>query len=181
VALGIASRLVDTADGAPPWIGLVLSPWLAGPWLAGAWVARHEDSLGWGAVAGLALLSCTVLAYLALAGADAAALLPGLPLLAVAAGLGFGAAGAQLHRGKRGRLIAAVALGAIFAIEGVLLQQLAAESILARALLMLEAIAGVVLAAWLAGRAAGMLVLVAGALVLGMELALQATIGPALA
>jgi hypothetical protein len=181
VALGIASRVVDTAEGAPTWIGLVLSPWLAGPWLAGAWIAGRDDRVGSGALAGLVLLTSTVIAYLALAGAQAPALLPGLPLLAVVAGLGFGAAGAELHRGQRGRLVAAVALGATFAIEGVVLQQLAAESVAARVAFAVEAVAGVILAWWVGGPRAAAVMAVAGGLVLVIELALLATVGPSLA
>jgi hypothetical protein len=150
MALGVVSHAVDTASASPPWIGLVLSPWLAAAWLAGAWVARRDEALAWGAAAGLVLLSSTVVVYLALAGADALALLPCLPLLAVAAGLGFGAAGAGLHHSSRGRLVAAAALGAAMVIEGLLLQ-LVAETLLERALLGVEVAVGVLLAAWIAG------------------------------
>lgn len=177
----MASRWIDTAQGAPPWIGFVLSPWLVGPWLAGAWMARRNGSLAWGAVAGLVLLTATVVTYLALAGAEAPALLPGLPLLAVAAGLSFGAAGAELDRGPRGRLIAAVALGGILAIEGVLLQQVASERPLERGLFVVEAAAGLVLAAAIGGVRAALLVFVIGAVVLGVELLVLSTIGPTLA
>lgn len=180
VGLGIASRLVDTAAGAPEWIGLVLSPWLAAPWLAGAWIAREDASLEWGAVAGLVLMSATVATYLAMAGADAPSLVPDLPLLALVAGIGFGAIGAGLHHGARGRLVAAIALGATFAIEGLLLQWQATEVPLARTLFVAEAAAGVLVATWIAGWRAGVGVLVIGAVVLGIESAILATIGPTL-
>ena len=67
MGLGIASRSIDTAEWRAAWIGLILSPWLAGPWLAGAWVARRDASLAWGAAAGFILLAATVATYLALA------------------------------------------------------------------------------------------------------------------
>jgi hypothetical protein len=180
MALGTGSRLVDTAEGAPPWIGLILTPWLAGPWLAGAWVARRDASLVWGATGGLVLLSTTVATYLAFAGADAPELLPGLPLLAVAAGLSYGAAGAEIHHGEGGRFLAAVVLGATFVVEGVLLQQAAAESPAARGLFVVEAVAGALLATWIGGLRAGLIVVLVGAVVVAIELALLATIGPGL-
>ena len=171
--------MVDTLPGAPQWFGLILSPWLAGPWLAGAWVARLDGSVGAGAIAGLSLLAGTVFAYLAMAGADATALLPGLPLLALVAGPAFGASGAHVHRGERGRRLAGVVLGATFTIEGVLLQA-AADQPLARALLVAEAVAGVLIAGWIGGRRAGLIVLAAGAVVLGIVLVSTAILGPVL-
>lgn len=170
---------MDTAEGAPPWIGLILSPWLAGPWLAGAWVARRDASLAWGAAAGLVLLSATVATYLAVAGADAPPLLPGLPLLAVAAGLSYGAAGAEIHHGKRGRFLAAVVMGATFVIEGVLLL-VAADSTVTRGLFVAEAVAGALLAIWLGGLRAGLIVVLVGAVVLGIELVMLVNFGPGL-
>ncbi len=178
--MGIASRWIDTAPWAPGWIGLVLSPWLAAPWLAGAWVGRPGGSLAWGAAAGFVLLAATVATYLALVGADATTLLPALPLLAVVAGPGYGAAGAALHHGERGRLIAAVVLGATFVVEGVLLQRAAAESPVESGLFVAEAVAGVLLATWIGGLRAGLLVVVVGAVVLGIELVMLANIGQGL-
>ena len=181
MALGIVSRIVDTVASAPDWIGLVLSPWLAAPWLAGAWIARRDANLGWGAAAGVVLLAATVATYLAMAGPDAPSLVPGLPLLALVAGIGFGAIGAGVHDGGRGRLVAAIALGATFTIEGLLLQWQASELPLARTLFVAEAGAGVLVATWIAGWRAGMPVLVIGAVVLGIEIAVLANIGPTLA
>ena len=40
VMVGLLSRAVDIAAWAPPWIGLVITPWLALAWLAGAATAR---------------------------------------------------------------------------------------------------------------------------------------------
>ena len=179
-ALGLASRAIDTAAWAPAWIGLVLSPWLVAPWLAGAWVGRRDGSLAWGAAAGLTLLSATVVTYQIAAGAGAAAMLPGLAILAVTAGPAYGASGAALWRGDPGRLTAAAMLGAALVAEGLLLQ-LGERSLLERAALALEAAAGVMLAAWLAGTRAGLLAIVAGLVLLGIELVVLATIGPALA
>lgn len=156
---------------------MVLSPWLAGPWLAGAWTARRDGSLAWGAAAGLILLMATVVTYLVMAGADAVALLPRLPLLAVAAGLGFGAAGAELHNGERGRIVAAVAVSATLVIEGLLLQ-LGAQGWVERGLFVAEALAGALLAVWIGGFRAGVLVTVAGVVVVGIALAVVAIIAP---
>jgi Family of unknown function (DUF6518) len=159
----------------------VLAPWLVAAWLAGAWVGRLEGSLAWGAGAGLILLTATVPTYLAMAGADAPGLLPGLPLLAVVAGPCFGVAGSELNRGPRGRIVAAVALGGVLVVEGVLMQQVASESLLERGLFVVEALAGVFLAAAIGGRRAAALVVVIGAAVLGVELLVLSTIGPSLA
>ena len=157
----------------------MLSPWLAASWLAGAWVGRPGGSLAWGAAAGLVLLAATVATYLALAAADATTLLPALPLLAVVAGPGYGAAGAALHHGERGRLAAAVVLGATFVVEGVLLQG-AAQSPVEGGLFVAESVAGVLLATWIGGLRAGLIVVVVGAVVLGIELVLLANIGQGL-
>jgi hypothetical protein len=158
----------------------VVSPWLAAPWLAGAWIARRDGTLAWGAAAGFVLLAATVATYLAMAGAGGSALLPGLPLLVVAAGPAYGAAGAALDHGARGRFIAAVVIGATLVVEGVLLQQVAAERPLERGLLVAEAVAGVLLATWIGGRGSGLIVVAIGAVVLGSELVPLATIGSAL-
>jgi Family of unknown function (DUF6518) len=157
----------------------VLSPWLAAPWLAGAWVGQPGRSLVWGAAAGFVALAATVVTYLALAGADLPTLLPGLPLLAVVAGPGYGAAGAAIHHGVRGRLVAAVVLGATFVVEGVLLQG-AAESPVEGGLLVAESVAGVLLAMWIGGRRAGLIAVVIGAVVFGIERVILASIEPGL-
>lgn len=156
----------------------MLSPWLVAPWLAGAWVGGLDRSLAWGAAAGFVLLAATVAVYLALAGGGGPALLPSLPLLVVAAGPGYGAAGAALHRGARGRFIAAGVLGATFVVEGVLLQQAAAESPVESGLLVAEAAAGILLATWIGGLRAGLIVVVVGAVVLGIEVVMLANMGP---
>ena len=178
--MGIASRLTDTAPWAPAWIGLLLSPWLVASWLAGAWAGGLDRSLAWGAAAGFVLLVATAATYLVLAGDAGAALLPGLPLLAVSAGPGYGAAGAALHHEARGRFIAAAVLGVTLVVEGLLLQQAAAEVPVERSLLVVEAIAGVVLATWIGGLRAGLVVVMAGAVVLAIELAMLANIGAGL-
>ncbi|HKO34741.1 MAG TPA: hypothetical protein VJY85_13425 [Candidatus Limnocylindria bacterium] len=171
---------MDTAQWAPTWIGLVLSPWLVTSWLAGAWVGQLDRSLAWGAAAGFFLLAATVVTYLLLAGEDRAGLFPGLPLLAVGAGPGYGTAGAAVHHRARGRLIAAVVLGATFVVEGVLLLQAAAESPVESGLLVAEAAAGVLLASWIGGVRAGLVVVIVGAVVLGIELAIMVNMGPGL-
>ena len=107
-------------------------------------------------------------------------LLPALPLLAVAAGPGYGAAGAALHYGARGRFIAAVVLGSTFVVEGALLQQAAAGRPPERGLLVAEAVVGVLLATWIGGRRAGLIVVAIGAGVLAFELAVLANIGQGL-
>jgi hypothetical protein len=157
----------------------VLSPWLVAPWLAGAWVGRSEGGLVGGAAAGLVLLAATVVTYLALAGADATTLLLGLALLVVVAGPGYGAAGAALHHGEGGRLIAAVLLGATFVVEGVLLQA-AAESAVEGGLLVAETVAGVLLATWIGGLRACLIVVGVGVVVLGIEQVRLANIEPGL-
>jgi hypothetical protein len=157
----------------------VLSPWLVAPWLAGAWVARRDGGLARGAAAGLTLLTATVVTYLAVAGVDADPMLPGLALVAATAGPAYGAAGAALRRGERGRLVAAAMLGAALVAEGLLLQ-MGERSLLERGVLAVETAAGAVLATWLAGPRAGLLAIVAGLVLLGVELAVLATIGPAL-
>ncbi len=106
-------------------------------------------------------------------------MLPGLLVLAVTAGPLYGAAGAGLHRGGRGRLLAASALGAALIAEGLLLQ-LGERSPLERAVFAVESAAGVVLATWMAGSRAGLLALAAGIVLLAIELAVLATIGPGL-
>ena len=179
MALGVASRWIDTAAWTPAWIGLVLSPWLVAPWLGGAWTSQPDGNLIWGAAAGFALLAATVAAYMALAGPDSAPMLAGLPVLVVIAGPMYGAAGAGLHRGGRGRLLAASALGAALIAEGLLLQ-LGERSPLERAVFAVEPAAGVVLATWMAGSRAGLLALATGIVLLAIELAVLATIGPGL-
>jgi hypothetical protein len=179
MALGVASRWIDTAAWAPAWIGLVITPWLVAPWLAGAWTSSPNGILAWGAAAGFALLAATVAAYLAVAGSDSAPMLPGLLVLAVTAGPLYGAAGACLHRGGRGRLLAASALGAALIAEGLLLQ-LGERSPFERVVFAVESAAGVVLATWMAGSRAGLLALATGIVLLAIELAVLATIGPGL-
>ena len=178
--MGIASRAIDSAAWAPAWIGLVLSPWLVAPWLAGVWVSRREGGLAWGAAAGFTLLTATVVTYLVAAGAAADTMLPSLAFLVVTAGPAYGAAGAALWRGDRGRLAAATILGAALVAEGMLLQ-LGERSPLERAVFAGEAVTGAVLATWLAGMRSGLLAILAGLVLLGFELAVLATIGPALA
>jgi hypothetical protein len=121
VGLGIVSRAVDTASWAQPWFGLVVLPWLIAAWLAGAWLGRGESGPAWGAFAGLVTLTATVGAYVALAGADGAALLPRLTSVAFIAGPAFGFAGALRHRGDRGRLISIAALAAALVGQALLL------------------------------------------------------------
>jgi hypothetical protein len=171
------SYRVDTMSWAPAWMGLVLSPWLVAPWLAGAWTGQPDGDVAWGATAGLGLLSATVATYLVLAGPDATALLPGLLALALTAGPGYGAAGALLHRAGRGRLVAAVVLGAALVAEGLLLQ-FGERNALERAIFAIESGVGAVLATWMGGSRAGLLALLAGVVLLGVELAVLATIGP---
>ena len=69
--------------------------------------------------------------------------------------------------------------GAALIAEGLLLQ-LGERSPLERALLAVESAAGVVLATRMAGSRAGLLALAAGIVLLGIELAVLATIGPGL-
>ena len=121
MGLGSVSRAVDTASWAQPWFGLVVLPWLVASWLAGAWVGRGETGPAWGALAGLVTLTATVGAYLALAGADAAALLPRLAAVAFIAGPAFGVAGALVHHGAGARLLSFAALGAALVGQVVLL------------------------------------------------------------
>jgi hypothetical protein len=149
------------------------------PWLGGAWTTRPDGNLAWGAAAGLALLVATTATYMAMAGSDSAPMLPGLLVLAVTAGPIYGAAGAGLHRGGRGRLLAASALGAALIAEGLLLQ-LGERSPLERVVFAVESAVGVVLATWMAGSRAGLLALAAGIVLLLIELAVLATIGPGL-
>ena len=179
MALGVASRWIDTAAWAPAWIGLVLSPWLVAPWLGGAWTSWPDGNLAWGAAAGFLMLAATVATYLAMAGPESAPILAGLPILVVSAGPIYGAAGAALHGGRRGRLLAASVLGAALIADGLLLQ-LGARSPLERAVFAVESAGGVVLATWMAGSRAGLLAIAAGVILLGVELAMLATIGPSL-
>ena len=115
----------------------------------------------------------------AVPGADASATVPGLFLLALTAGPGYGAAGAAVHRGQRGRLIAGVVLGAALVAEGLVLQ-LGERSPVERAVFAVESAVGVVLAEMMAGPRGALLAAAAGVALLGIELALLATIGPGL-
>ena len=122
MALGVASRWIDTAAGRRPGSGSSSRRgWWGRGWAAPGRRAGWQPGLG----------CCR---RIGAAGGDGGHLpgvgrrrrlrqcCPACLLLAVTAGPVFGAAGAELHRGGRGRLIAAVALGAAFIVEGVLLQ-----------------------------------------------------------
>ncbi len=143
LALGAVSRLIDTAEWAPDWIGYVFTPWLAAAWLAGAWSATPRR----GALSGLAVLLATVVAYLAVAGASS---LPVVALygLAVVAGPTFGAAGATWRGRGRWAAVGGALLGAAVILESLALQ-LAVHSTPEHLVLAGESLAGIGLTLWL--------------------------------
>jgi hypothetical protein len=109
--IGIVSRLVDTAPWAPPWIGNILSPWLATAWLVGAAVAGSR----WiGMAAGVAVLLGVTVAYLALSGTDMARLFVPLAALTLLGGAVWGVAGAEWRsEGLRRVLSGAILVAAV--------------------------------------------------------------------
>ena len=143
LALGAVSRLIDTADSAPDWIGYVVTPWLAAAWLAGAWT----PALRQGALNALALLLATVVAYVLVADASS---LPVVALygLAVVAGPVFGAAGATWRGRGRWAAVGGALLGAAVILESLALQ-LAVHSTPEHLVLAGESLAGIGLTLWL--------------------------------
>ena len=113
VPIGIVSRLVDTAPWAPPWIGNILSPWLAAAWLVGAVVGGSR----WiGVAGGVAVLLGVTVAYLALSGPDFARLVLPLTALTLLGGAAWGAAGWEWRSGGFRRVLSgAVLVAAVMA------------------------------------------------------------------
>lgn len=119
VLLGIASRAIDTAAWAPPWIGSVVTPWLVLAWLAGALTARPWPD---GPMSGLTALAATVATYLFAAGTDASALWLVLAPVALIAGPAYGWAGAAWRSRDAFARPGLALLGAALLVEGLMLQ-----------------------------------------------------------
>lgn len=176
--LGVASRFVDTAAWAPPWIGLVFAPWLAAAWLAGATTVDRRA----GALRGAVLLGATAAAYLVTAALlaspdEAARMAPGLVIVALVAGPFFGVAGAIRRAPWPGSLVGAAVLGAALVSDGIVLQfgeRLPVE----RALFAAELLAGLWLAARVARHPRGAaLALVIGLVLASFEVGVVAVLG----
>lgn len=128
VLLGIASRAIDTAAWAPPWISIVVTPWLVLAWLAGALTARPWPD---GPMSGLTALAATVATYLFAAGTDAGHLWMALAPVALIAGPAYGWAGAAWRSRDAFARPALALLGAALLVEGLILQ-VGERAILAR-------------------------------------------------
>ena len=86
ILAGLLSRAVDTAPWAPPWIGQVLTPWLALAWLAGA-ATKHPQRFG--PLLGTVTLVAVVATYLVAAGPDAGSLWPVLAMVTMCFSVGI--------------------------------------------------------------------------------------------
>lgn len=119
VLVGIASRAIDTATWAPPWIGMVVTPWLLLAWLAGAVTARPWPD---GPMSGLTALAATVATYVFAAGTDATGFWLLLAPVALIAGPAYGWAGAAWRARDAFARPGLALLGAALLVEGVMLQ-----------------------------------------------------------
>ena len=178
LALGGASRLIDTAPWAPVWIGSVFAPWLAATWLAGATTSERRT----GALRGTLMLAAVVAAYLLVAGTtsswnEAARLAPGLAASAAVAGPIFGTAGAIRRAPWPGSLAGAAMLGGALVADSIVLN-LGNRALWERAIFAAELLAGL----WLAQKVArhpraAPLALVIGFVLVSVELAVMAVLG----
>ncbi|HSM38683.1 MAG TPA: DUF6518 family protein [Candidatus Limnocylindrales bacterium] len=119
IATGLLSHAVDTAAWAPPWIGQVLTPWLALAWLAGATTARPGRA---GPLLGLATLAAVTAAYLLASGPRSGELWPVLAAVTLVAGPAYGWAGAAWRERGRWAGPGLALLGVALLVEGISLQ-----------------------------------------------------------
>lgn len=119
ILAGLLSRAVDTATWAPPWIGQVLTPWLALAWLAGA---AARDRRRFGPLLGTIALAAVVATYLVAAGPDAGRLWLLLAAITLLAGPAYGWAGATWRSGGPLAGAGLALLGAALLVEAIGLQ-----------------------------------------------------------
>jgi len=150
ILAGIISQAIDTASWAPPWIGTVVTPWLALAWLMGALAGRSWPE---GPMAGLTALAATVATYLIAGGLESGTSWLVLASVALIAGPAYGWAGAQWRSGDTFARPGLALLGAALLVEGVVLQ-LGDREVWARIAFGVESLLGLVILiiAWRRGR-----------------------------